>query len=112
MVPKVLFYQLFVIALLVICLLIHVWWHHAPSKRAPPLLAAGGNERFSRGRSGYPGSSPPTDWPDGSRLCWRQLDLFRFMADHETCALTQCVGHCLQPDLDLQPLPTVGQGKL
>src|SRR5215475_9723969 len=35
MVPNVLFYQLFLVALVVICLLIHVWWRDAPS--ASPL---------------------------------------------------------------------------
>ena len=35
MVPNVLFYQLFVVALVVICLLIHIWWCDAPSARSP-----------------------------------------------------------------------------
>jgi hypothetical protein len=35
MVPNVLFYQLFVVALVVICLRIHVWWRDAPSASPP-----------------------------------------------------------------------------
>jgi IS1 family transposase len=35
MVPNVLLYQFFVVALVVICLLIHLWWRDAPSARAP-----------------------------------------------------------------------------
>src|SRR5262245_55543927 len=38
MVPNVLLYQLFVVALVVICLLIHIWWRDAPSARAPAAL--------------------------------------------------------------------------
>src|SRR5262245_5994046 len=38
MVSNVLFYQLFVVALVVICLLIHVWWRDAPSARPPTAL--------------------------------------------------------------------------
>jgi hypothetical protein len=38
MVPNVLFYQLFVVALVVICLLIHVWWRDAPSASPPTAL--------------------------------------------------------------------------
>jgi hypothetical protein len=38
MVPNVLFYQLFVVALVVICLLIHVWWRDAPNARPPTAL--------------------------------------------------------------------------
>src|SRR4030095_16475747 len=57
-------------------------------------------------------SLPPTDRPDSQRMFWGQLDVFRFMADHKTFALTQRVCHRLQTDLDLQHLPAVGQGKL
>jgi hypothetical protein len=35
MVPHVVFYQLLVVALVVICLLIHVWWPDAPSASPP-----------------------------------------------------------------------------
>jgi hypothetical protein len=35
MIPNALFYQLFVVAFVVICLLIHVWWYDAPSARPP-----------------------------------------------------------------------------
>src|SRR5215475_8107801 len=38
MVPNVLFYQLFLVALVVICLLIHVWWRDAPSASPPTVL--------------------------------------------------------------------------
>jgi len=36
-----------------------------------------------------------------------QLNFFRFMADHETFALTQCVLHFLKTDFDLQHLTAV-----
>jgi hypothetical protein len=36
MVPNVLFYQLLVVALVLSCLLIHVWWPDAP--RATPAM--------------------------------------------------------------------------
>jgi len=42
---------------------------------------------------------------DGQWMFPGQLDCFRFMADHETFALTQRVCHRLQTDLDLQHLP-------
>ena len=35
MVPHVVFYQPLVVALVVICLLIHVWWPDAPSASPP-----------------------------------------------------------------------------
>ena len=38
MVPNVLFYQLFVVTLVVICLLIHVWWRDAPRASPPTVL--------------------------------------------------------------------------
>src|SRR6516162_3103568 len=54
---------------------------------------------------------PTADRPDGNRMFLGQLDLFRFMVDHETFALTQLVCHRLQTDLDLHQLPPVCQGE-
>jgi hypothetical protein len=33
-------------------------------------------------------SLPPADWPDCNRMFSRQLNFFRFMADHKALALT------------------------
>ena len=52
-------------------------------------------------------SSPPTDRPNGQRMFARQLNFFRFMADYETFARTQCVLHFLKADFDLQHLTAV-----
>jgi hypothetical protein len=45
MIPNVLFYQLLVVALVVICLLIYVWWPGAPSASPPTALTPATSRR-------------------------------------------------------------------
>src|SRR5215470_2729158 len=51
--------------------------------------------------------SPPADCADRQRMLASQLNFLRFMADHETFAVTQRVFHLLQTDFDFQPLAAV-----
>jgi hypothetical protein len=53
MVPNVLFYQLLVITLVVICLLIHVWWPDAPSA-SPPTVRTPDTPRRKRSTAPKP----------------------------------------------------------